>query len=508
MNSAVMLLERAADIYGEKVALEDEESCLSFAQWRRLSRTMAAGLLKAGGRQEGAVSPVIVYLPKSIASLVSFQGALYSGNPYVPVDANMPLDRLQKIMDNLKPGHIVTNRELAQNLASCQTGEAVVHQYEDLIAGEADDALVEETLARVIDTDPVYIIYTSGSTGTPKGVVLGHRGVIDYAEWVCTTFKITSESILGNQSAFYFDNSVLDIYSCLYSGAKLVIIPEVLFWYPVKLPEFLKEKRINTIFWVPTVLINVANSGVLSETELPYLKKVLFCGEMMPNKQLNIWRRAYPGLLYANLYGPTEITDVCTYYIVDREFQDSDPLPIGKACRNMRIEIITEDNRRAKPGEQGELCVVGTGLALGYWNAREISDKVFVRNPLNPNYNEYLYRTGDLAYWNEEGLIILLGRMDSQIKLKGNRIELGEVENAAKCVPGVENACALFHAEAQEIVVFVQSGEELKLRKFNIEMKKYIPSYMLPGRLVVLPKLPLTPNGKIDRVTLKKEYFQ
>jgi len=355
-----------------------------------------------------------------------------------------------------------------------------------------------------VDSDPIYIMYTSGSTGTPKGVTIPHRGIVDYADWVVNTFRFDETTVMANQAPFYFDNSTFDIYGCLQCGGKLILIPDVLMMFPVRLPEFLAEKEVTSIFWVPTVMINVANSGILETVQLPRLKNVAFCGEVMPNKQLNIWRRHLPHCTYANLYGPTEITDVCCYYIVDRPFADSDPLPIGKACENMRIVILTEDNKAAEVGQMGELCVIGSGVALGYWNAPEITNKVFVQNPLSGQYRERMYRTGDLAYWDSEGLIQFCGRKDNQIKLKGNRIELGEIETAAMCVKGVENAAAIFDAEQELIALYVETQGTLPARRFNMELKKHIPAYMVPGKLICMEKLPHTANDKIDRVTLKK----
>jgi acyl-coenzyme A synthetase/AMP-(fatty) acid ligase len=225
----------------------------------------------------------------------------------------------------------------------------------------------------------------------------------------------------------------------------------------------------------------------------------------MPNRQLNVWRELHPNALYAYLYGPTEITDVCAYYIVDRKFSDSDPLPIGRACENMGVVILKEDGA-APDGEIGELCVIGSGLALGYWNAHEITAKAFTYNPINRNFPERIYRTGDLAYIDAEtGLIMYVGRMDSQIKLKGNRIELGDIEAAIKSVAGIDNACVLFDAGRQEIVAFAETVSDINLRRLNVKLKDLIPKYMLPGKLVKSEKLPLTPNGKIDRVKLRSE---
>lgn len=499
MNSAIMMFERTAARFPAKTAVTDEWGEARFAQLRATALSIGTGLLSEGH----GLSPVIVYLPKSIAALTCFLGAMYGAHPYVPVDVAIPMKRLQSIIANMGRGHLITSRELAPNLEELDLMGVELHLYDELAQTEPDEAACLERVNGVIDADPIYIMYTSGSTGVPKGVTIPHRGIIDYARWLQETFDFDEKTVLGNQSAFYFDNSTLDIFTMCYTGAKMVIIPEVLFRFPAKLPAFVADNQINTIFWVPTVMMGVANSGVLDKCEMPALTKVLFCGEEMPNRQLNMWRRAFPNLLYANLYGPTEITDVCSYYIVDREFCDADPLPIGRACKNMRIVILREDGTEAETGETGELCVLGSALARGYWNAPEITRRVFTQNPLINDYDDRLYRTGDLAYKQSDGNIIFLGRADSQIKLRGNRIELGEIETAAKSLPAIMNACALFDAEKQEIVLFAETNETLVQRKLNLELKKLIPTYMLPGKLVCMAKFPLTPNGKIDRVLLK-----
>jgi len=500
MNSAVCLLERAAKLFADRPAVEDEVESLNYTQYRALSRRIATAMLQAGSARK----PIIMYLPKSVEMLCCFMGAMYAGSPYAPVDSHIPMNRLEKIAESLQPGLIVTSAELAKNLENCDIHGAKVVLASELRVAEEDTVLVDAATAKVVDSDPIYIMYTSGSTGTPKGVTIPHRGIIDYADWVVNTFHFDETTVMANQAPFYFDNSTFDIYGCLQCGGKMILIPDVLMMFPVRLPEFLAEKEVTSIFWVPTVMINVANSGVLETVQLPKLKNVAFCGEVMPNKQLNIWRKHLPQCTYANLYGPTEITDVCCYYIVDREYADSDPLPIGKACENMRVVILTDDNQAAEVGQMGELCVIGSGVALGYWNAPEITNKVFVQNPLSGQYRERMYRTGDLAYWDAEGLIQFCGRKDNQIKLKGNRIELGEIETAAMCVEGVENAAAIFDADQELIALYVETQGTLPARRFNMELKKHIPAYMVPGKLICMEKLPHTANDKIDRVTLKK----
>ena len=498
MNSAVKLLDRAAERFSDRCALEDESRRLTYREYREEARRIGSALLAAGTARR----PVIVYLPKCVDAVTAFMGALYAGSPYAPVDAHIPMPRLEKIIESLEPAAIVTNAALAENLRDRELRGAAVLLCDALKGAEDGGAALDRVLDTVVDLDPIYIMFTSGSTGVPKGVTIPHRGIIDYADWVVSAFGFTEETVMANQAPFYFDNSTFDIYGSMQCGAHLILIPKSLFLFPSKLPQFLAEKHVTSIFWVPTVMINVANSGALEKVALPELKNVAFCGEVMPNRQLNVWRRALPDCAYANLYGPTEITDVCCYYKVDRDFDDSAPLPIGRACENMRVVILKDDGGEAAVNEQGELCVVGSGVALGYWNAPELTARAFVSRP-GKAWDERMYRTGDIAYVSERGEIMFLGRKDSQIKLKGNRIELGEIETAAVCVPGVENAAAVFDAERECIVLFVETPETLTLRRFNLELRKLIPQYMLPGKLIAMEKLPHTANDKIDRVRLR-----
>ena len=500
MNSIVRMLEAAAAAMPGAAALEDSQGEMTYAQLEKAARAAAASLLKRG---VGRGLPVAVYLPKSCGSVVSFYAALYCGAPYAPLDYTAPADRTRRTLGNLRPGCVITNGEGREKLASLGLAEGLLADYDALLTGDGSDAAVDRAAALTVDTDPAYIMYTSGSTGTPKGVVIPHRGVLDYARWIADIFRIDKDTVIGLQSGFHFDNSVFDLYAAVLRGAKVLIIPEILFMYPVKLMEYVAEKKVSCVFWVPTVMCSVANAGALDTVALPELKTVVFAGEVMPNKQLNIWRKALPQCLYANLYGPTEITVDCTVYLVDREFADSDPLPIGYPRPNMRVLILREDNTEADVGETGELCVVGSQLALGYWNNPEETARAFVRNPLNPAFPEEMYRTGDLAYKEADGLIQYVGRKDSQIKLRGNRIEMGDIETAARCVPGITNACAVFDPENERIVLFAETGENLTLRRLNVALGQYLPKYMLPGKLICMEALPLNANRKVDRAALR-----
>ncbi|MCR5502875.1 MAG: amino acid adenylation domain-containing protein [Lachnospiraceae bacterium] len=497
-------LDDTAERFPEKTAFSDEKKEITFRQLRNGALRIAGELV----RRKIFKKPVAVYLDKGVDVITSFMGAAYSVNFYSPIDTGMPEARINRILSVLQPAIVITSPALKEAFSAFDyEGEFLLiddRLYEDDTEEKTDTNVILEQRSRGIDTDLLYVLFTSGSTGIPKGVTINHRAVIDYSDWVIETFSVTEEDSFGNQAPFYFDNSILDIYSTIRTGATCHIIPGSLFSQPVPLLEFLKEKKINTIFWVPSALIVVAKLKAFRNVDLTgTLKRVLFCGEVMPNKQLNIWRHYLPDALYANLYGPTEITDACTYYIVDREFTDEEPLPIGYAMANTDIIVLDEENKAVtESGKVGELCVRGTSLSMGYYSNPEKTAEAFVQNPQNPFVPETIYRTGDLVKYNERGELLYLSRKDFQIKHMGHRIELGEIETAVSSLEEVNLNCCLYDEEKKKIVLFLDA--DLDRSAVNKRISKLVPEYMLPNRVVYMETMPVNANGKIDRVKLKE----
>ena len=492
-KSVIEYLKKTVRSFSDKVAVQDAEMRISFSDLWDAARCVSNAVVAAG---IGKNSPIGVYLPKGCKMVESFAGINMGGCFYVPLDTKSPDARVSSILSTLEAACVVTDQAHADRLRGFFGGTVLV--IEEVMAHVSPEG-GERNDARQIDTDPVYSIFTSGSTGTPKGVVIAHRGVIDYIDWAVSTFGIASDTVIGNQAPFYFDNSTLDIYLMYATGATLDIIPETCFAFPAKLVDYLNEHRITFVFWVPFVLVNVANLDILSRKKPEYLKDVFFAGEVMPNKHLNHWRRHLPDCRYVNLYGPTEITVDCTYYVVGREFSDDEPLPIGFPCRNSDVLILVDRKRLAVPGEQGELCVRGSSLALGYYNNAEKTAAAFIRNPLHSHYPETVYCTGDIVFQNGLGEIMYVGRVDSQIKHNGYRIELGEIETAVLGTGMVENCCVVYDHAGKRIVLFYQAGEELDMAAFRKALSGSIPRYMLPNECRREEALKQNGSGKIDR---------
>lgn len=508
VNSVTNWLEYTSQKYPNKIAFADECKALTFAEVRYQAIALASMLCNYGRRQ-----PIVVYMDKSVDMLVAYLGIAYSGNFYCPIATDMPESRTQRIMNILKPAAIICMDKHVNDIGEgCKIGfdPKRVYSFGKLATEQVEEQNILNVSKKILSTDLLYVLFTSGSTGEPKGVAVTHGSVIDYIDWVTEEFSISSEDRFGNQAPFYFDNSILDIYSCVKTGASLHIVPAELFSQPVNLLQYLLDQKINTIFWVPSALIVVSKLKAFRNVDISgTLKRVMFCGEVMPNKQLNIWRKYLPNAMYVNLYGPTEITDACTFFVVDREFSDEEPLPIGNPMPNTEILVLNEKNELVKPGENGELCVRGVSLAVGYYNNPEKTREVFVQNPLNKTYPEFIYKTGDIVHYNEMGELVYVCRKDFQIKHMGHRIELGEIENAVCSLDGVANGCCLYDEKRQKIVLFIETLDERIDRHFVLDgVKKMLPDYMYPNKVITISKFPLNTNGKIDRIELRNSYLK
>ncbi len=498
MINILEYLDNTAARYANKLAFADEENALTFGEVYDASRAIGSCLLRHGFSRE----PIVVFMAKTPQTVCAFLGAVYAGCYYVPLDEEMPAQRIRLILDQLQPRALVCDTASAQAVERHGFAGQVL-LYHDMIQTEADDAALRAVRERAIDTDPIYVVFTSGSTGVPKGVAACHRSVIDYVDTLTELLRTDSNSVFGMQVPLYVDACLKEVFSTLKCGATTWMIPKQLFMFPIQLVEFLNRHEVNTVCWVVSALTLISGLGAFKKAVPQTLKTIAFGSEVFPMRQFSLWKQHVPGARYINLYGPTETTGMTCWYEVDRELGPDEAIPIGRAFRNREI-LLLDGDRLAAPGEPGEICIRGTCLTLGYYGAPEKTAEAFVQNPLNPHYPERIYRTGDIGRYNEHGELVFVSRRDSQIKHMGQRIELGEVEMAAGAVEGVGSAGCVYDSDKKKIILFYAG--ETDEAGVTLALREKLPRYMLPNMTFRLERMPLTANGKLDRIALRRIY--
>lgn len=485
----------------KKTAVIHGDKKITFEELNRKAMQIA-GLLRE--KTEVVNRPVVVLLPKSFGVIYSDIGITYSHNIFSNLDVKTPKERLNHILETMKPVGMITDTE-GMRLVDFLPDMFVINIDSIQDAEIPDEEALLLSLERQIDTDPFCIINTSGSTGTPKGVVLNHKSFFDFVEWSLDTFQLGKDEVIGALSPVVFDIYDYELCLMMARGATIVLLDAGLASFPARLLQEVQQKQVTFMFWVPTIMVNIANMDLLSRIPLSTVKTVWFAGEVFPTKQFNYWRKQMPQTVFANLYGPIEITLDCLYYIVDREFQDDEPLPIGVPCKNTDILLLNEEDRLCGLDEEGEICVRGTSLAMGYYNNPEKTKSAFVQNPLNHEYPEFIYRTGDMGYQSSaDNLIYFKGRKDTLIKHMGYRIELGEIEHViVNDLKAAKNCCAVYNYPKKEIVLFYERNhfDGKQIRK---QLGELFPRYMIPTVWKEMDELPRNTNGKIDRLFLSK----
>ena len=496
MNNILELLEHTAAARPEKTAVIDENGADRFDTLLEHSRRCGTAL----AAHFSPTAPIPVLLDKSREALYAFFGAAYAGCFYVPLSPALSQPRLAQILSVLQTPCIVTDREHAA-LAAQLLGAGTILLVEELLQTQPDDALLARIRRSAIDCDPLYCNFTSGSTGTPKGVVVSHRSVLDFIPPFTELFQIGPDDIIGNQAPLDFDVSVKDIYSALYTGATLVLLPRRLFSQPSALMDALCTHRITTLIWAVSALCLVSSFHGLDYRTPETVNKVLFSGEVMPPKHLKSWMEHLPHADFVNLYGPTEITCNCTYHRIESDRDYAAGIPLGTAFPNERVFLLDEAGQEINtPDQAGEICVSGAALALGYYNNPEQTARVFTQHPGHSRYLQPIYRTGDLGRWSAEGELYFLGRKDFQIKHMGHRIELEEIERAVQKIDGVSRCCCVYDAQKERLHGFYTGTAEKAAVRSALAQK--LPVFMLPRTLEPLDSLPLTENGKTDRKRL------
>lgn len=471
MRSLVESIIKNKNINPNKTIFVDENKSITNNELYNEAMHIASYLSKYDNK------PIIIEMPKSVDAIVCMVGVLLSGNFYTVLDINMPEERKNIIIDLLKPVCKITIKDNKK--------DDYVY-FEDIIGTKTEKLKENYNMS-----NPMYVLFTSGSTGVPKGVVVNHNSVMHYLNWFTNEFHIDETTIFGNQTPLYFSMSISDVLGTIYAGATLYFIPHSYFSFPLYLMKYLENNKINTIYWVPSALNMISTFDAFKAFDLPELKKILFAGEVMPPKVINYFVKNHPAF-YANLFGPTETTDICTYYEVKEE---TDNVPIGKACNGLTA-IILKDGKESKTGE---LYIKGPFLASGYYNNPKKTNEVFIQNPLNKAFPEVIYKTGDIVTVRDDGNLLYVGRADFQIKHMGYRIELGEIENKVYEIDEI-NTCVVVYKNDKIILYYIGNIDEASLLS---KLKDKVPEYMLPNKIHKEIKMNYNMNGKIDRTFYK-----
>lgn len=499
-NHVLKYLNRIVKEKPDKTAYSDGTNALTFREVYEQSRSVGSFLYNKGIYKR----PVVVFMQRAPKEIAAFFGVVAGGDFYVPVDEEMPAGRIQLILDNVQSPLIICDDTTKEKAAFFDLKGGEIALYDDIIRTKIEKKALKEIYQKAVDTDPIYIVFTSGSTGVPKGVAACHRSVIDYIEQLSEVLAFDSHTVFGSQTPLYFDACLKELYPTVKFGATTYLIPRSCFSFPVALVEYLNAHKINTICWVVSALTMVSAFDTFKTIKPEYLHTVAFGSEVFPMKQFKIWRETLPEATFTNLYGPTECTGMCCYYRVEREFADDEVIPIGHPFPNREILLLTGDGRLAGEGEEGEICVRGTSLTLGYYNDPVRTGEAFIQNPLNTAYPELIYRTGDMGRYNEAGELVFVSRKDYQIKHMGHRIELGEIEVNVDMLEGVRMSACIYDTKKGKIVLYFVG--DLSEKELTTTLKTKLPRYMLPNKIIRIENMPFTANGKIDRITLKNSY--
>ena len=495
-TSVLGWLDNTAERYAGKTVFADEDRKITFSEFNNYTKSIGTYI----ARLVSGNAPVVVMSGRHVLTPASFLGVVRAGCFYAPMDATMPLSRLNSILGVIKSDFMLVDKEHLETAKKLDfSGKIII--IDDIISTIPDENLLNKARAGLTEISPLYVIFTSGSTGVPKGVITSHHSLMCYIDAVCKVLDINESDVLGNQSPLDYIAAVRDIYLPLKTGASTVIIPKNEFSMPTELFETLNKNRVTALCWSVAGIELPAKLGAFDCIKPEYLKKVCFSGSVMPCKYLKIWQENLPNVLYVNQYGPTEATASCTYYVVDEKVDDDTVLPIGTPYENYSIILLNEDGTETAEGEIGEICVKGPILALGYYGDLERTNESFIQNPLNKNYCELIYKTGDLGSLREDGLLMFHGRKDRQIKHMGHRIELGEIEETAKQIDGLGECCALYNKEKEHLYLFYTG--DVTSKEIVLHFRKVLPAFMVPRKLVALEELPKLPNGKLDMQSMK-----
>ena len=496
-NNFLEHLEETASRLPEKTAFYDDRENMTFRELEEKARRIGSRLAETAELRR----PVALLLDaRSIRNIPAMYGTLYAGCAYAPLDISMPPERLKLLLDLMQPAAVLADEKGIRAFKACGDNPYPLIAYESAASAEINAGKLREIRKQASVYDPMSVLYTSGSTGIPKGSVQTHFSYLHWTEATIAVYGVTEEVVFGNQSPFFYANSVLEVITPVALGSTVYLLPSGTLTFPKKMIECLREHHVTLLCMTPSSFISIVNGNVLTEGCLPELKWGIMSGESMPWEPLKVWMDATPNADWWHYYGSTEMFSVAVGK-VDPHHQSGDRLPVGKPFSLAHILFLNEDGTETAPGEPGEMYVCSPWVASGYYRDPERTEASWITDPLGRGWREVFFRGGDLGYLREDGQLMVLGRRDSQIKHMGYRMEIGEVDAALRKLPGLQEECVLFDS-SRDILWCFYTGD-MDEKQIRAGLKEQLARYMIPDRFVKLEEMPHTSSMKLDRVRLR-----
>jgi amino acid adenylation domain-containing protein len=495
------LIDRAALRDPDAIAVRCDGTELSYGELTSRANGLARVLVDTGLERRGRVA---VLLGKGVDVPVAFYGALAAGAALVPIDPRSPAEQVVRILRATGATHLVSEPAklgiVRQAVADCpQLSQLIGLEPEEAPdspcipwATVAEEAGGSPPTVPTIDLDPAYVLHTSGSTGTPKLILHTHASAMSFVDWAVTEYGLRPDDRLSNHSSHHTCFATFDYYAAAGVGAATVILTPAALMMPGSLSELLERERVSVWYSVPAALVHLSLRGDLESRDLGAIRWVLFAGETFPQKHLRRIMRQLPGARFSHVYGSTEV-NVCTYHHLPEPDALGHPLPIGRACSTSETLVVDNELRPVGEGEVGELLVRGSTVMSGYWQDPESNRRALVRLPSAGGFENIYFRTGDRVRALPGGDLTFVARADFQVKVRGHRVELEEVETALLALDSVEEAAVVVGPSAPV-------PAELKT-----DLRKALPAYAVPAEITALATLPRTPTGKVDRAALREQ---
>lgn len=490
MKSIWEVFLSAVEKYPNKIAIADDTSKYTYKELFDKVKSINGLLVKYKNR-----NPIVIFAGRSTETVAQILGVIGSGNFYIPLDPTLPKEKIKAIFEDAKPVAVLGSKEDI-NILKDSNLDVDFYSTQEINNNDSE-------FSPLNGDEPLYMIYTSGSTGQPKGVLKSHNGMISFLDAFSKLFPFEDDTIIGNQAPLFFDAAAKDLYLSIYNGATLEIIPSQKFILPVGLINYINERKINWICWVPSIFCLISKLNIFIEEKPLYLRKIFFVGEVFPIKHLSKWIENLPTAKFVNLYGSTEISGVCCYYEIKDNIENINVLPMGKALPNCEITLRDNDKVITEPDIVGEIYISSPALALEYYHDKEKTSSVFIEEN-----GKRVFQSGDLARYDKNYNICFVSRKDFQIKHMGRRIELGEIEAVCDKLPEINRCCCLYDERREMITLFCELNADLTSQEIRELLKDKLADYMIPSKVKIYEKLPLNANGKINRQELKESLIE